>query len=1019
MNPAMCPHSRRSLLRAASRAVPLLALMLVPAPSVRADGTTCVFPPLEGGPLPAHAREARARMRAHQPPVTAGFVERAHGVAERIRAVERGLLRADDVPAGALAVTGTLSIPVLPMRFANTTADPFNPVSLEARLFLFGTTGTMTEYFDEVSYGNLNVTGDVHGWRDAPENDTVYEGTDNGLWTTIGPFLTAAFEQHDVGVDFGLYDNDGPDNIPDSGDDDGVVDIVFIVHPEMGGECGPATNANIWSHHSHYSNWFGGAYVTNDPGANGQNIRIDRYCISPGLSCSSGMIEIGVFCHELGHALGVPDLYDTDDDVTGSSRGIGDWGLMGGGSSNSPSSPAHMTAFTKHHLGWLTYVNLLQNDPWLCLPPVELNPTAVRVWPQGEITHEYFLVENRQNIGFDANLWNEGFVIYHVDENRYDALLHDNAVNANEAAKAVDVECADAFTAQHVVDADSLDLGDSGSPGNVFCDGGGQDSFTPFTTPDTRSNSGDFTGIGIRQISECDGISGPDGGSDGLMVCGEFTVGVAAPVDVCIEDCRFDHCNQIATCENWWGSPDIWINNDDDASPEFPAPGVKNRLWTRVHNDGTEPAVATTAYIYIAKGAMGLEWPADAAAQIGQTGFPVIAPGEAPEDHMIFQYPDLLELTGHWCIGVVLQQTYDPAVSQQAFTTNNIAQVNRQVLIDRASGGGLARGGGCGDVEFQTWIHLYDGYNPTGGGVVAQVRLGSPPNYNDVQLPAGWTVDVSPQGNFQLGPGITDSVLVTIQASGAGQLQIARVPLSLFNLETQTTIGGTTIDAIVDCVAPAAVQNFAAGWRDPHGDNVSGPNVRIDWDTVVLDEQGGPELVQYYEIYRAAGSGIPVLVDRVAIDADDATPGMQFHDTVPAGDCPAEWTYTIRAVDYAEGAGAFAPPFVLECTDPATSVAAMPAPAGSRLLAPAPNPARTSTVIGFQLDRAGDVDVTIYNARGERVRRLWTGHRAAGSHELRWDGRDDDGRQLASGVYFTRAELPGGRKETRKIVLSR
>ena len=72
-----------------------------------------------------------------------------------------------------------------------------------------------------------------------------------------------------------------------------------------------------------------GFYTTNDTNALGIQVKVDDYIIQPALSGSTGnkMIEIGIFCHEFGHVLGLPDLYDTDD----SSPGIGEWGLMGSG----------------------------------------------------------------------------------------------------------------------------------------------------------------------------------------------------------------------------------------------------------------------------------------------------------------------------------------------------------------------------------------------------------------------------------------------------------------------------------------------------------------------------------------------------------------------------------------------------------------------------------------------------------------------------------------------------------------
>lgn len=73
-----------------------------------------------------------------------------------------------------------------------------------------------------------------------------------------------------------------------------------------------------------------------------------------------------------------------------------------------------------------------------------------------------------------------------------------------------------------------------------------------------------------------------------------------------------------------------------------------------------------------------------------------------------------------------------------------------------------------------------------------------------------------------------------------------------------------------------------------------------------------------------------------------------------------------------------------------------------------PNPFARSTVISYLLDRPGLVDLNVYNVQGQLVKRLGSGSRSAGWHSLTWDGRKDNGRACASGIYFYR--LTTGRK---------
>ena len=86
-----------------------------------------------------------------------------------------------------------------------------------------------------------------------------------------------------------------------------------------------------------------------------------------------------------------------------------------------------------------------------------------------------------------------------------------------------------------------------------------------------------------------------------------------------------------------------------------------------------------------------------------------------------------------------------------------------------------------------------------------------------------------------------------------------------------------------------------------------------------------------------------------------------------------------------------------------------------------PNPFNSATVIRFALPVGGDVDLAIYNLAGQQVAKLVEGVREAGTYTVRWDGRDDSGRELASGVYLYQLRTGDGQQqvETRKLLLVR
>ena len=83
-----------------------------------------------------------------------------------------------------------------------------------------------------------------------------------------------------------------------------------------------------------------------------------------------------------------------------------------------------------------------------------------------------------------------------------------------------------------------------------------------------------------------------------------------------------------------------------------------------------------------------------------------------------------------------------------------------------------------------------------------------------------------------------------------------------------------------------------------------------------------------------------------------------------------------------------------------------------------PNPVRGQASLAFTVPRSGAASLRVYDLRGRCVATLLDGHVEAGPTMLVWPGRDDEGRQLADGVYFLRLEQ-SGRSLTRKILLVR
>ncbi len=404
-------------------------------------------------------------------------------------------------------------LPVLLGRFSDATTT-HGAAQFTTLLFGDNPDGSLTEYFDEISYGQFQLTGEVRGWFEAGNTQDYYSNGDNGGGTSDFPrnkhgFVRDVAAAADDSVDYTQYDNDGPDGKPNSGDDDGYVDGVCVVFPGLGpNQSTWGDQDNLWPSSSSLSSDH--EYVTNDIGYNGEPVIVSAWLVVPEEYTYDGIENvphpIGMIAHEFGHVLGLPDLYDRTDDSEGpdfnDSEGLGRWCLMAsgnyGGDGDHSESPSHMSAWCKVLMGWVTPVTVTQEDSY-SIPAAETSSTVYRLWEDDYELSSYFLVENRQKTLFDQYLPGEGLIIYHVDELRwFGETKYSSGVNNNdETHKLVDIEAADGF-----VDLDETD--NKGDDGDPFPGSTGNRSFSTNTAPGSRGYDGEPSGVRIEDISDSD-----------------------------------------------------------------------------------------------------------------------------------------------------------------------------------------------------------------------------------------------------------------------------------------------------------------------------------------------------------------------------------------------------------------------------------------------------------------------------------------------------------------------------------
>jgi len=413
-----------------------------------------------------------------------------------------------------ISPTGLGEIPVIMINFRNgTTTETTTHNLVDFDNLLFNGTGghTMRDYYNEVSYGAFTVDGDLDGWYVAANNRIHYGAkTATEVDDLPGLLVEEAVMAADPTFNFTPFDTDN----------DCYVDVVAIIHQGEGEENSLDTD-DIWSHHWSLSasNFWGagsaGEYTTNDPCITGTgNVIVNDYIIQPEI-LDTDMHTMGIFAHEYGHALGLPDLYDTDD----TSEGIGDWGLMASGSwkkGTSPGSlpgdlPGHMSAWSKYFLGWVTPTKVTDSLP---SEEIEAAATAADVYQFGDGTPshpaptggEYFLIENRQQTGFDAGLPGAGLAIWHIDEAK-----ENNTEFCYPSTPPSSTDCS--ATHHYKVALEQADglwelekKNDRGDAGDVYADF--PSGFTDSTTPNSYLYDGKESGVTITNIGVPDPTTG-------------------------------------------------------------------------------------------------------------------------------------------------------------------------------------------------------------------------------------------------------------------------------------------------------------------------------------------------------------------------------------------------------------------------------------------------------------------------------------------------------------------------------
>ena len=390
----------------------------------------------------------------------------------------------------ASALPFNQNVLVILAEFNNYPHVPEDTVAAFHDLF-FGSSISVADYYDEVSYGKFNIvpaetgvtsTPGVVGWLSVGTKHTNCHD-DNICADDLASKAISAAQEY---VNFANFDRNS-DGVVTPGE----LSIIVVV---AGYESAFSNySPGVWAHQSEFQ-----------PPLKLNGVKVSSYAMF-GERQGDHRATIGVIVHELGHLmLDLPDLYDTADYP--SSQGIGPFDVMADGSwcqtaadKYSGQTPVHFSAWTKKYAGFL-FPSEVTNQAGVELPAVSGAATAIVKVPT-QNNREFFLLENRHLSGYDAGLQgcslnfsksDGGLAIWHVDESKLGCIVPNNC-NNDASGKLVDLEEANGYQA--------LDYINGLNNLQALFYSGNKTAFNDSTAPSSRLYQNIQSGVSVTNIS--------------------------------------------------------------------------------------------------------------------------------------------------------------------------------------------------------------------------------------------------------------------------------------------------------------------------------------------------------------------------------------------------------------------------------------------------------------------------------------------------------------------------------------
>lgn len=377
--------------------------------------------------------------------------------------------------------TGEINTLVVLVEYQDVKFTVSNPAEYYDKFFhetgfsLDGGTGCVTEYFVDNSKGQFVPHFDVYGPITLKNNRAYYGGNDsNGNDKKPEMMVVEACDQLNDSIDFTKYDMNN----------DGLIDNVYVIYAGVG-EASSDVKESVWPHQ--YDVRSAGTTVRYD----GKTLAAYGCCNEWVLYGSDNYVDgIGTFVHEFSHVLGLPDLYSTSYGLY-RARTPGAWSCLDYGPyNNNGRTPPAYSIFERNAMEWIT--------PTVLNSPASVTLDYIYDSNEGCIiqtgtTNEFFLLENRQQRGWDKYVPGHGMLVWHIDY--ISSIWTSNKVN-NAAHQYVDI----------VEACNSSDNGNETLMAGYPYPGTYKNtSLTSTTTPALVDWSGNEIDVPITHITEADG----------------------------------------------------------------------------------------------------------------------------------------------------------------------------------------------------------------------------------------------------------------------------------------------------------------------------------------------------------------------------------------------------------------------------------------------------------------------------------------------------------------------------------